>query len=105
MRNGLIALVVLVLGACGDGDAQPTPEEACNDAADAIASMCERCGGGTFEACRTAIGWDCTKAVRVRDEDALYQQCFPSLSSVSCDVVNAPGWSPDSSCQSQILFP
>jgi hypothetical protein len=114
MRNLLGVLLVGLLsgpGCGGDdkaGGAAGSPEEACNDVADAVGELCRRCGQ-SYDACRGAfisgLPKPCASAAQVKDRDLLYSTCLPSFTRVDCATLTNNTFRPDASCNGQILFP
>ena len=129
-RDFLLALVCLASSSCGSSNdnnsnsnsAAPAdsnfqcpntsavPVQACCDVANAIIDVCVRCQLGTHAVCVQAItasisqetaGGGCSAVVSLRDQTALYNDCLPALSTLSCadfTSTNVPA-----SCQGQLL--
>jgi hypothetical protein len=89
------------------GDPAAEAAQACEDTADAVASSAARCGHdyqATYDAFVQGAGADaCTDFKSVRDVDALYDECIPFLSALSCAQVDDPGLVLPEACQSQLL--
>lgn len=110
LRGFLPVVVALALGACGNDkhSSQSAGAQACKDVADAVAKAAVRCSLGTYEAAfssfvQGAANGDCNNIVQVRDENALYDTCIPSIETMNClDLENA---NLDASCKSQLLHP
>src|SRR5262245_55461160 len=85
-----LALVACVVGGPpSSSKGAGASEQACKDMADAVARAEVRCSLGTY-AVRfktfvdsAALG-DCKNIVEVRDHDALYDTCFPTLQTINC---------------------
>jgi hypothetical protein len=62
----------------------PAAEQACKDAADAVAKAQVRCGFSDYRAgydafVRVAANGDCASVLQIRDMDGLRKTCLPSL--------------------------
>jgi hypothetical protein len=81
--------------------------QACEDTADAVASSAERCGYDyqtNYDLFVEGAGAvDCSDFTSVRDIDALYDDCIPFLSSLSCAQIDDPALQLPASCKSQLL--
>jgi hypothetical protein len=102
----------VTLAACAIGSSSSSStgaaagEQACQDMADAVAKAEVRCSLGTYDqrfkvfVDSAALG-DCKNIVEVRDHDALYKTCFPTLQTINClDLSNG---NLDASCKQQLL--
>jgi hypothetical protein len=99
-----ILLLPLLAAGCGGGSVGEE-EKACLDMADVVAKASQRCGGdykANYDAfIDAAAGGDCGNIKDVRDVDALYDECFPYIESVSCiDLVDASSY--PAACVSQL---
>jgi hypothetical protein len=91
----------LSLGACA-----PSPEQACDDVADAFAKSVSRCGP-TYDAAKAsfivaAVQGDCANTVAIRDAKSLYDTCIPFLDRLTCVDIKAPTFSLPSTCSAQL---
>ncbi|WP_394824602.1 hypothetical protein [Pendulispora albinea] len=98
-----------------DSDSKPPPdggshgrtgaEQACLDTMDAIAKQGPRCGieyQALYDALiQSSAGGACANVIQIRDENALRQQCFPSLQNISCKDLEQANLDP--SCRGQLL--
>src|SRR5262245_476802 len=116
MRTRRLLLLTLVLALTGC-EGNPDPEQACEDTADALAKAAVRCNLGkypeVFGAVVSGVGdcecAACEQVVAVRDIDALYDDCFPTLQKLSCPEIEKlfslpqiPEETP-ASCREQLL--
>ncbi len=110
MRTPYVSIIpwitaAMILGAsCGDDPSGPEAE-ACFALAHAAAQAAERCGEDyqqNYDAfIHTATGGgDCGDVRSVRDSDALYNECIPSLHTIECSDLYSANL--DSSCYSQL---
>jgi hypothetical protein len=93
-------------GSGGGGAVAKTPQQACEDTANAMAAAGVRCDAGDaaeiYEAFLNQVaGGACSNIVRVRDMDALYGTCLPSLPGLSCEDLFAANIDP--SCAGQLI--
>jgi hypothetical protein len=94
--------LVLVLTACDDSS---DPEQACEDTADAIAKAAVRCNLGKYPEVFGQFVFDiggCENVVAVRDVDALYDDCLPTIEKLSCPELQ--GNALPESCKEQLLI-
>jgi hypothetical protein len=104
--SGFLTVACAIGGDPSSSKSAGGPEKACEDMADAVAKASARCSLGTYEQSfksfvDTAALGDCKNIVQVRDHDALYDTCFPSLQTINClDLSNA---NLDGSCRQQLL--
>jgi hypothetical protein len=82
-----------------------TSEQACEDMADAVAKADVRCSLGTYAArfkafVDAAAAGDCKNIVKVRDTEALYDTCFPTLQTINC--LELSNGNLDASCKQQL---
>lgn len=106
-------LVGLLVGACSGtstgtgGTASSGSEQACSDAADAVAKAAARCGQDyqkNYDAfVASGAGGSCAKVTAIRDEPALRTVCIPSMSTISCTELLAG--KVDASCKGQLVRP
>jgi hypothetical protein len=118
----LLATVAWLATSCGDSRSvdssetnpqvesseQVTPEQACLEYIEHIARFAERCQIGSYQAIHDEIHKhiDCNRIKQIRDEELLYEQCWPYFDTVSCtealaisDVKEIPD-----ACQNQLLM-
>lgn len=100
--GAMLTVFGLSLG-CGD-DATGPEAEACFDMADAVAEAAQRCGED-YEANRNsfiavAADGDCANITHVRDRQALYDECIPSLQTIECSDLQEGNL--DGSCRDQL---
>ena len=90
---------------------QTAPAAACCDVGNATVDICVRCSGYSAQTCGDAVqsaiddsslGQGCAGADDIRDSDALYNECLPALTTISCADVEAGNL--PASCQDQILY-
>lgn len=99
----LVACVVVPPSSSSKG--ADTNEKACTDMADAVAKAEVRCSLGTYDARfkafvdSAALG-DCKNIVEVRDHDALYDTCLPTLQTINC--LDLSSGNLDASCKQQL---
>jgi hypothetical protein len=100
-----VTLVACVVAPSSSSKGAAASEQACKDMADAVAKAEVRCSLGTYEqrfktfVDSAALG-DCKNIVEVRDHDALYGTCFPTLQTINClDLSNG---NLDASCKQQM---
>jgi hypothetical protein len=84
------------------------PEQACEDTSEALAEGLRRCGIPESDVSLVQTDFEravggCSNITTVRDEDALYDSCIPSLESLSCAALEAGEIVIDSSCNNQLL--
>ncbi len=91
----------------GDGDDSSDAEQACLDAADAIAGSAQRCGydyKANFDAfVDSAAAGDCTYIIAVRDKSSLYAECIPYMSGLTCEQISSGNLNLPASCTDQLL--
>jgi hypothetical protein len=97
-----VALVFAVGLTAGCG---PSDEEVCDDLLSTLADAFERCSPGTRDAVYLELEKQyggCDEVKDIRDEDALYDVCIPSIEALSCQELLAAHL--DVSCRNQLLL-
>src|SRR5690606_9657212 len=101
-----LALSTLLLALMAAGCGNPG-QAGCEDAVRAIGDVAVRCGfdrranEAVFEASATG-GHGCDAVVRLRDADAFYDDCLPTIEGLTCAEFDDPEYVFPASCQMQL---
>ena len=94
-------------GGDGDDDDIADAEQACLDAADAIAGSAQRCGydyKANFDAfVDSAAAGDCNYIIAVRNKSSLYAECIPYMKGLTCEQISSGELNLPASCNDQLL--
>lgn len=101
----LLAILVLVVSACGSDDDSESPTEKCDRLVQVTCDKYVQCGVDTRQNCLDGIKTflACGKAV---DVAASFDDCIPDLQAVSCSILFPGGsqYQPPANCIDVILF-
>ncbi len=102
-----LALSTLLLALPAAGCSGNVGQAGCEDAVRTIGDVAVRCGfdrqanEAVFEANATA-GRGCEGVVGLRDEEAFYEECLPSIESLTCAEFDDPEYVTPASCSMQL---
>ena len=101
----LFLLATPLVSGCGSS-AEDEAAQACEDMADALVGSAVSCGFAyqpNYDAfVANAAGGDCDNIIKVRDKAALYDECIPFLSKLTCTQVNDSNLQLPDACRAQL---